>query len=120
MLCQEKIPTIAINTLSNSPSNNNTVLPNPKAAYIYSTGTSFGNHYTTDQVLQALTQKQKNNKSFDIGFASRVLAKCGFDTHSFALPLSDVFRRYTREEYLVLRKVQLVKLAERAGNQALE
>eukprot|EP00581_Thalassiosira_minuscula_P018801 CAMPEP_0183717160 /NCGR_PEP_ID=MMETSP0737-20130205/10847_1 /TAXON_ID=385413 /ORGANISM="Thalassiosira miniscula, Strain CCMP1093" /LENGTH=918 /DNA_ID=CAMNT_0025946547 /DNA_START=104 /DNA_END=2857 /DNA_ORIENTATION=- len=137
----------------------------PPSSYIYSTGAAFGNHYTTEEVLQALIRQQtaqhntkddnvdrdspstleslasqlkttsnsnedsagKNksgsndtNNTFDIEFASRVLAKCGFDYHSFVLPLSDLFRRFTREEYLAHRRKHLLGLAERAGKEALE
>jgi len=98
----------------------------PTSAYVYSTGAAFGQHYTTEQVLDALTRQLANTnndnktKSFHVDFASRVLNKCGFDYHSFALPLNDLFRRFTREEYLLLRKTHLVDLAERAGNEALE
>ena len=100
--------------------------PPPTSAYVYSTGAAFGNHYTTEQVRDALVKQLANacidnkTKSLNVDFASRVLNKCGFNHHSFVLPLKDLFRPFTREEYLLLRKMHLVGLAERAGNEALE
>ena len=98
----------------------------PPSAYVYGTGAAFGNRYTTDEVLRALIRQRAGKdggdagSSFDVDFAARVLTKCGFDLHSFVLPLEDLFRRFTREEYLELRRVHLAGLAERAGRQALE
>ena len=91
-------------------------------AFILSTGAAYGNHYTTEQVLAALIRQQKaqGNDDFDIKFASRVLNKCGFQRHSIALELDDVFRRFTRTEYLVHRSTNLVALAQRAGKEALD
>jgi predicted naringenin-chalcone synthase len=90
------------------------------SAYVYSTAAAYGNHYTTDQVLSALLHQQRHNPSFDAEFATRVLQKCGYQKHSFALPLEDIFRRFTREEYLQLRRTHLVGLAERACVSALD
>jgi len=102
-------------------SSNNSILPTKKSsAYIYSTAAAYGNHYTTEQVLSALLDQQRHNPSFDAEFATRVLNKCGYQKHSFALPLEDIFRRFTREEYLKLRKTHLLDLAERACVEALD
>lgn len=92
------------------------------AVLVLSTGSAYGNHYTTEQVLNALIHQQKiqGNNDFDIDFASRVLKGCGFKFHSIMLPLEDVFRRFTRTEYLHHRATNLVGLAERAGLEALE
>lgn len=94
--------------------------PLPPSAFIYSTGAAFGNRYTTKEVLEALIKQQRDNDSFDIDFASRVLNKCGFDYHSFALPLEHIFRRFSREEYLKLRREHLVGLAEQACRTAID
>ena len=88
-------------------------------AQIYSTAAAYGNHYTTDQVLAALLHQQRHNPSFEVEFATLVLTKCGYTKHSFVLPLQDIFRRLTREEYLELRHTHLVDLAERACVEAL-
>mmetsp|Transcript_7671 Transcript_7671/g.19108 ORF Transcript_7671/g.19108 Transcript_7671/m.19108 type:complete len:187 (+) Transcript_7671:255-815(+) len=92
------------------------------AVLVLSTGSAYGNHYTTEQVLDALVHQQKiqGNFDFDADVASRVLKGCGFKFHSIALPLEDVFCRFTRTEYLHHRVTNLVGLAERAGRQALE
>ncbi len=95
-------------------------IPFPPSSFIYSTGAAFGNHYTTKEVLEALIKQQQENDSFDVDFASRVLNKCDFDFHSFALPLDDIFRRFSREEYLELRREQLVRLAEQACRTAMD
>ena len=97
-----------------------TAAPPTNSSYIYSTAAAYGNHYTTDQVLSALLHQQRNNPSFDAEFATRVLTKCGYKQHSFVLPLQDLFRRFTREEYLELRRTHLLGLAERACLQALQ
>ena len=91
------------------------------AALILSTGSAFGNHYTTEQIINALDKQQKlqGNDNFDLDFAIRVLHGCGFKQHSIALPLEDVFRRFSRSEYLEHRSKNLVRLAERAGIEAL-
>ena len=94
--------------------------PKVSPAYIYSTAAAYDNHYTTEQVLSALLHQQRHNPSFDAKFSTRVLTKCGYHKHSFALPLEDVFRRFTREEYLGLRRTHLVDLAERACLTVLE
>ena len=94
--------------------------PAKESAYIYSTAAEYGNHYTTDQVLSALLDRQHHNPSFDTEFATRVLKKCGYEKHSFVLPLEDLFRRLTREEYLKLRRTHLLGLAERACDSALD
>ena len=90
-------------------------------AFILSTGSAYGNHYSTEQILDALLKQQKaqGNDNFDINFASRVLNGCNFRQHSICLPLEDVFRRFTRDEYLQHRSTNLVGLAERAGIEAL-
>eukprot|EP00751_Fragilariopsis_kerguelensis_P000392 CAMPEP_0170825362 /NCGR_PEP_ID=MMETSP0733-20121128/45899_1 /TAXON_ID=186038 /ORGANISM="Fragilariopsis kerguelensis, Strain L26-C5" /LENGTH=855 /DNA_ID=CAMNT_0011188877 /DNA_START=177 /DNA_END=2741 /DNA_ORIENTATION=+ len=100
----------------------NSALHDSKAVFILSTGAAYGNHYTTEQVLAALIRQQKaqGNDDFDVEFASRVLNKCGFERHSIALELNDVFRRFTRSEYLQHRSTNLVALAERAGKMALD
>ena len=90
------------------------------SAYVYSTAAAYGNHYTTEQVLSALLHQQRHNQSFDAEFATRVLTKCGYKKHSFVLPLEDIFRRFSRDEYLKMRKSHLLDLAERACIQALE
>jgi hypothetical protein len=98
-----------------------TTLRNEKGAFILSTGVAYGNHYTTEQVLGALLREQKaqGNDDFDADFAARVMNKCGFQRHSIALELKDVFRRFTRSEYLRHRSTNLIGLAERAGKEAL-
>ena len=91
-------------------------------ALILSTGSAYGNHYTTEQVLSALVKQQisQGNDNFDVDFATRVLKGCGFKQHSIALPLQDLFRRFSRSEYLQHRSTNLVGLAERAGIRALD
>ena len=91
-------------------------------ALILSTGSAYGNHYTTEEVLDALVKQQKlqGNEDFDVDFASRVLKGCGFKYHSITLPPEDLFRRFTRTEYLQHRQTNLVGLAERAGTEALD
>lgn len=89
---------------------------------VLSTGSAYGNHYTTEQVLDALVKQQQKqgNDSFDVDFASRVLKGCGFKYHSISLPLEDVFRRFSRSQYLQHRSTNLVSLAEKAGSEALD
>ena len=96
------------------------VLAKESSAYIFSTAAAYGNHYTTDEVLSAFLHQQRDNPSFDTEFATRVLNKCGYERHSFVLPLEDLFRRFTREEYLKLRRTHLLGLAQRACDSALE
>ncbi|CAE8587869.1 unnamed protein product [Polarella glacialis] len=55
----------------------------------------------------------------DLDFADRVLDACGFDMHSVALPLEDVFRRMSRSEYLEHRVTALIDLAQKAAENAL-
>ena len=87
---------------------------------ILSTGAAYGNHYTTEQMLQALLRNRKDDNNFDIEFATRVMKKCGFESHSVALANEqDLFRRFSRSEYLQHRQQNLMNLAERAANQAL-
>jgi len=111
---------------SSRGSSSNSIPKNKKAetekssAFVYSTAAAYGNHYTTEQVRSALLDQQRHNPSFDAEFATRVLNKCGYQKHSFVLPLEDIFRRFTREEYLKLRKTHLLDLAERACVEALE
>lgn len=89
-------------------------------AVVLGTGAEFGNHYTTEQMLDALIEKQSGNPDFDIEFARRVFEKCGFDKHSVALDYPDLFRRFSRSEYLAHRATNLVGLAAMAGQKALE
>jgi predicted naringenin-chalcone synthase len=88
---------------------------------VLGTGAAYGNHYTTEQMLEALIHQRKSagDSKFDVDFARRVLNACGYDRHSVALDLSDVFRRFTRTEYLEHRSVNLVRLAQEAGEAAL-
>jgi len=89
---------------------------------VLSTGSAFGNHYTTEQMLAALLEKQAEagNSEFDADFATRVFRACGYEGHSVMLELPDVFRRFSRSEYLQHRSINLVGLAERAGEAALK
>ena len=119
-MCQREKLNVSSKPSSSSINTNKESPQEKSSAYIYSTGAAFGNHYTTDQVLSALLHQQRHNPSFDAEFATRVLTKCGYHKHSFVLPLEDVFRRFSRDEYLKLRKTHLLDLAERACVQALE
>uniref|UniRef100_A0A7S1Y785 FAD-binding domain-containing protein n=1 Tax=Grammatophora oceanica TaxID=210454 RepID=A0A7S1Y785_9STRA len=97
--------------------NTSTVFP-----LVLSTGAAFGNHYTTQQMLDALIHQQTvvaGNQDFDVDFAKRVFEKCGYKTHSVALALPDVFRRLSRDEYLQHRAKNLSGLAEQAAELAL-
>jgi len=97
-------------------------LLDPNNAAVLSTGSAYGNHYTTEQMLECLLKQRKavGDKNFDEAFAGRVLKACGYDTHSVALPIEDVFRRFSREEYLEHRMTNLLRLAQEAGECALE
>ena len=89
---------------------------------VLSTGTAYGSHYSTQEMLTALLdqRKREGDAGFDAEFATRVFTKCGFDKHSVALDLKDIFRTFTRSEYLHHRQVNLSRLAEQAGTAALE
>ena len=85
-----------------------------------STASAYGHHYETEELLTALIQNRKNDPTFDVNFATRVFTKCGYKKNSIALSdPTDLFRRFTRSEYLEHRQKNLIDLAERAGNKAL-
>ena len=87
---------------------------------ILSTASAYGTHYSTEEMIQALIRNRKDDPTFDEDFARKVFDKCGFKQHSVALTdPDDLFRRFTRREYLAHRNTNLVGLAERAGREAL-
>ena len=88
---------------------------------ILSTASSYGTHYSTEEMVKALIRNRKDDPTFDEAFARKVFAKCGYKKHSVALTdPNDLFRRFTRREYLAHRSTNLVGLAERAGREALQ
>jgi len=90
-------------------------------AFVLGTGAAFGNHYTTEE-MKAAFRKQRlaaGDVKCDFDFADRVLDACGFDMHSVALPLTDVFRPMSRSEYLDHRMTALIDLAQKAAENAL-
>ena len=95
--------------------------PPERPAYVMGTGAAFGNHYSTEQMLAAFHAQRAcaGDSEYDRDFADRVFNKCGFDAHSVALPPEDLFRTFTRDEYLQHRATNLVDLAARAAEQAL-
>ncbi|CAE8661074.1 unnamed protein product [Polarella glacialis] len=89
--------------------------------FILGTGAAFGNHYTTEEMKAAFRRQRlaAGDTECDLDFADRVLDACGFDMHSVALPLEDVFRRMSRSEYLEHRMTALIDLAQEAAENAL-
>ncbi|CAE8738202.1 unnamed protein product [Polarella glacialis] len=90
-------------------------------AFILGTGAAFGNHYTTEEMKAAFRRQRlaAGDTECDLDFADRVLDACGFDMHSVALPLEDVFRCMSRSEYLEHRMTALIDLAQKAAENAL-
>lgn len=97
-------------------------LIDPTNPVVLATGSAYGNHYTTEQMLECLIaqRKKEGDTDFDEAFAGRVLKACGYDFHSVALPIEDVFRRMSREEYLEHRMTNLLRLAAEAGECAIQ
>src|SRR5689334_17222604 len=71
-------------------------------AYLFGTGAAFGNTYTTDQMIAAFHKHRAiaGDLEYDRKLVDRVFQGCRFDGHSIALPLEDLFRAFTRPEYL--------------------
>jgi len=93
----------------------------PERAMILGTGAAYGNHYSTEQMHKAFVEQRKavGDTECDFDFAKRVFEACGYDAHSVTLPLKDVYRRMSRDEYIELRRTNLQGLAKRAGEDAL-
>ena len=92
----------------------------PKA-YVLGTGSAFGQTYSTEQMLTAFAAQRARDgdTECDLAFAERVFKACGFDGHSCTLPLDEVFRTFSRSEYLHHRSTSLVSLAAEAAEAAL-
>ena len=92
-------------------------------AFIVSTGSAFGNHYTTEQMKTFFAQHRGHLPSaqeWEVSFAHRLLDACSYDSHSICLPPEDVFRRFTRSEYLDHRMTNLLGLAKNAAEDAFK
>lgn len=89
---------------------------------ILSTSAAYAKHYSNEEALAALIRNAtKEDPDFDVDFATRVFTKCGYRQRSVALSNpQDLFRRFTRTEYLQHRQVNLTDLAKRAGDLALQ
>lgn len=93
-----------------------------REALIVGTGSAFGNHYTTEQ-MKSFFMKQRlaaGDTECDFDFAFRVMDACGFDYHSVCLSEQDVFRRMSRSEYLEHRMTNLLDMAARAAQKAID
>lgn len=91
------------------------------AVCILGTGSAFGHSYETETVLRAFhAQREKEGDTqYDRAFADKVFSRCGFDGHSICCEEEDIFRRFSREEYLAHRRKVLVQLAMAAAEKAL-
>jgi predicted naringenin-chalcone synthase len=90
--------------------------------YVLGTGAAFGNHYTTEEMRDAFHKQRalEGDTDYEKEFADKVFSKLQYDAHSVQLPKEDLFRRFTRSEYIEHRRTNLLDLAERACRKALE
>ena len=93
-----------------------------RGAYILGTGAAFGDIYSTEEMLKAFHCQRKvvGDTEYDKDFADRVFGKCGFNGHSVTLSKEDLFRTMSRDEYVALRRSNLVELARKACEKALQ
>ena len=71
-----------------------TVDMNDHGVYLLGSGSAFGYHYSTDEIVDAFRAARLADGDFecDFEFAERVFRACDFDSHSIALPPADLFR----------------------------
>ena len=107
-----------INT-SNHPSEEN----QPRSGvYILGTAAAYGNHYTTEEMLQAFHKQRKavGDVNYEKDFVDKVFSRLQYDTHSVQSNKEDLFRTFTRTEYIQHRRQHLTDIAERACRKALQ
>lgn len=111
----DHLPRTILSTIANS---NRPVIPS-----VLGSGSSFSEvKYSTEEMIAAFHYQRDivNDTSYDGKFVDKVFRGCKFESHSVCLPKEDIFRRFTRQEYLEHRRVNLKKLALNAANDALQ